>query len=61
MKKTYQKPDTMVVCVQNAQLLCNSVKSVESNAVNYGGRKSGGEARVKEQTDYNVWDENWSK
>jgi len=37
------------------------VESVESNAVNYGGRKSGGEARVKEQTDYNVWDENWSK
>ena len=63
MKRIYQQPVITVVCVQNAQLLCNSIRSVESNAdVSYGGKSSGpASARVKEQTDYNVWDDNWSQ
>ena len=64
MKKTYQKPTTMVVELSSQGcLLQNSVTSVSSNltgddVINYGGGGSG-QARVKTNTI--DWDDDWSE
>lgn len=61
MNKKYQKPDLRVVCIENAHLVCESLHSVQSNVnLRYGGGNTGS-ARVKEQKDYNVWEDNWSE
>ena len=61
MKRIYQKPDMTVVRIEHASLICESVNSVENNAdINYRGAGNGA-ARVKEQSNYNVWDDDWSE
>ncbi len=61
MNKRYQKPNLRVVCIENAHIVCGSIKRVESNAgLTYGGGGNGA-ARVKEQKDYNVWNDDWSE
>ncbi|MBO7120645.1 MAG: hypothetical protein J6W03_10055 [Bacteroidaceae bacterium] len=60
MKKTYLKPTSTVVKLQQTGIICTSdVRSVNSNAdIDYGGGGSGS-GRVKGISDYNVWDEEW--
>lgn len=61
MNKKYQKPDLRVVCIENVHIVCDSIHSVQSNvSLRYGGGNTGA-ARVKEQKDYNVWEDNWSE
>ena len=63
MKKKYMTPEQRVVELQHNTMLLQAspVTSVNSNAgMNYGGGNSQS-ARVKEQTDYNVWDNDWSE
>ena len=57
MKRIYLKPEMMAVRIQHGSIICESVKSVNSNAgFNYGG-EGAGPARTKES--HNIWDEEW--
>lgn len=64
MKKNYIQPATTVVRVAvHGHILDGSpVRSVSSGNVglNYGGG-SNQASRVKEQDNYNVWDDDWSQ
>ena len=61
MKKIYQKPAITVVRIEHASLICESVSSVENNVNIYYRGAGNGEARVKEQSNYSVWDDDWSQ
>lgn len=62
MKKNYLIPQIKVVKVGCANMIAQSiVTNVGGNAsLNYGGGGSGA-ARVREQTNYDVWNDNWSE
>ena len=60
MKKIYQKPDMMVVQLLHQGIICQSVRSITSGDVDYGGastNNTGGSVRTKESS--GVWDEEW--
>lgn len=63
MKQNYQAPTSCVILFEQAQMLCNSpVQNVNSNVGITGGNTgSTGNARVKEQGSYDVWNEDWNK
>ena len=64
MKKFYIKPMTTVIHTLQQGFICESdVRSIRSNddvEIEYGGAGNG-DAFVKENYHYNVWDDNWSK
>ncbi len=60
-KKTYLQPQLQIVRIHQAQMLCSSVSSAQSNltgddAINYGGGSSGpARARSYSGTDWEEW------
>ena len=59
--QTYKSPALRIVSVNGANLMTQSVQTLDSNTeLQYGGGSST-DARVKEQGAYNVWDDNWDK
>lgn len=59
-KRLYSQPTLTALYPDCANMIADSLHKVEGNAnLRYGG---GGnqDARVKEQHNYNVWDDNWS-
>lgn len=63
MKKNYLLPTSSVVRIQQQRIICTSqsgaISGLSSNAeLNYGGGNSVS-ARVREQSSYNVWDDDW--
>ena len=60
MKKTYFAPIMVVVRLQHQGIICQSVRSITSDVVGYGGastNNTGGSVRTKESS--GVWDEEW--
>lgn len=57
MKKTYIQPTLYVSITRPAQLLCASpgIGTTSTTA------SSSNEVLVKEQSSYNVWDDDWSE
>ena len=59
MKKIYQKPEMMVVRLQHQGIICQSVRGINSDDVNYGGASSGNTGGVRTKETSGVWDEEW--
>ena len=64
IKKAYEKPETKVMRIQQAQIICLSINSsgldVDENLNYSGGSGDAVDAMVKRGS-YNVWDDDWNK
>ena len=62
MKKTYIIPTTLMVAVQSQAIIAFSVKNDGDTAGLIDKKAGSGDAMVKgSRSDYNVWNDDWSK
>jgi hypothetical protein len=63
IKKAYEKPETKVMRIQQAQIICfSNVKSTgldDGESLNYSGGSGNASDAMVRGSSYNVWDEAW--
>jgi hypothetical protein len=65
IKKAYEKPETKVTRIRQAQIICLSIVDsigldVGEN-LNYSGRSDDACNAMVRRGSYNVWDDDWNK
>ena len=65
IKKAYEKPETKVTRIRQAQIICLSkVDSIGLDGdenLNYSGRSGDAVGAMVRGSSYNVWDDDWNK
>ena len=65
IKKAYEKPETKVTRIRQAQIICLSIVNssgldVDEN-LNYSGGSGDAVDAMVRRGSYNVWDDDWNK
>ena len=64
IKKAYEKPETKVTRIKQAQIIClSSVDStgLDGENLNYSGDSDDAVGAMVRRGSYNVWDDDWNK
>lgn len=65
IKKAYEKPETKVTRIRQAQIIClskvNSIGLDGNENLNYSGDSGDAVDAMVRRGSYNVWDDDWNK